>query len=67
MGMTSYVSHFYQKPIPAMQGLAERAPLIYAGSVSRTLFPALHLGETAVRSTGMRTLARMPAGVPQPR
>ena len=44
MGMTSYVSHFYQKPIPAMQGLAERAPLIYAGSVSRTLFPALHLG-----------------------
>ena len=36
--------HFYQKPIPAMQGLVDNAPVIYVGSFSKTLFPALRLG-----------------------
>lgn len=36
--------HFYQKPIPAMQGLVENAQVIYVGSFSKTLFPALRLG-----------------------
>lgn len=36
--------HFYQKPIPALQGLVDQAPVIYVGSFSKVIFPALRLG-----------------------
>ncbi|ERK08089.1 Aspartate aminotransferase [Pantoea sp. AS-PWVM4] len=32
------------EPIAAMQGMAQHAPVIYVGSFSKTLFPALRLG-----------------------
>ncbi|MDR2333938.1 MAG: PLP-dependent aminotransferase family protein [Burkholderiaceae bacterium] len=32
------------EPIGAMQGLVEHAPVLYAGTFSKTLFPALRLG-----------------------
>jgi len=31
-------------PLPAMQGLVEDAPVIYLGTFSKTLFPALRIG-----------------------
>lgn len=36
--------HFYQKPIPAMQGLEDKAPVIYVSSFSKVIFPSLRLG-----------------------
>ncbi|AJQ96259.1 PLP-dependent aminotransferase family protein [Gynuella sunshinyii] len=36
--------HFYQKPFPAMHSLVSEAPVIYLGSFSKTLFPALRMG-----------------------
>ena len=36
--------HFYQKPFPAMHSLVEQASVIYLGSFSKTLFPALRTG-----------------------
>ncbi|WP_428240107.1 PLP-dependent aminotransferase family protein [Gynuella sp.] len=36
--------HFYQKPFPAMHSLVSQAPVIYLGSFSKTLFPALRIG-----------------------
>ena len=35
---------FSGRPIPAMQGLDAQAPVIYIGSFSKTLFPALRVG-----------------------
>ncbi len=35
---------FSGRPIPAMQGLEADAPVIYIGSFSKTLFPALRVG-----------------------
>jgi GntR family transcriptional regulator/MocR family aminotransferase len=40
--------HFNQKPIAAIQGLAEDTPVIYMGSFSKTIFPALRLGYLVV-------------------
>ena len=31
-------------PIPAMQGLADHAPVLYIGTFSKTMFPALRIG-----------------------
>ncbi|CAM4029092.1 Histidinol-phosphate aminotransferase [Bordetella tumbae] len=31
-------------PIPAMQGLADNAPVVYIGTFSKTMFPALRIG-----------------------
>lgn len=36
--------HFHGKPIASLQGMAEQTPVIYLGSFSKTLFPALRLG-----------------------
>lgn len=36
--------HFYKKSIAAMQGMAKDTPVIYMGSFSKTLFPALRIG-----------------------
>lgn len=36
--------HFYDKPVAALQGMAPQTPVIYMGSFSKTLFPALRLG-----------------------
>jgi len=40
--------HFYHHPVAAMQGMAENTPVIYMGSFSKTLFPALRLGYLVV-------------------
>lgn len=40
--------HFSNKPIAALQGLVEDAPVLYVGSFSKTLFPALRLGYLVV-------------------
>ncbi|MCB0256760.1 MAG: PLP-dependent aminotransferase family protein [Hahellaceae bacterium] len=40
--------HFFQKPIAALQGMAEHTPVIYMGSFSKVLFPALRLGYLVV-------------------
>lgn len=36
--------HFVGKPIAALQGMASQTPVIYMGSFSKTLLPALRLG-----------------------
>ncbi|MEH6569014.1 MAG: PLP-dependent aminotransferase family protein [Halioglobus sp.] len=36
--------HFSGKPIAALQGMALETPVLYMGSFSKTLFPALRLG-----------------------
>jgi len=40
--------HFYHKPIASLQGMAKQTPVIYMGSFSKTLFPALRLGYLVV-------------------
>ncbi|WP_341647253.1 aminotransferase class I/II-fold pyridoxal phosphate-dependent enzyme [Thauera sp. SDU_THAU2] len=35
---------FAGRPVPAMQGLEVEAPVVYIGSFSKTLFPALRVG-----------------------
>ncbi|UZE95335.1 MocR-like pyridoxine biosynthesis transcription factor PdxR [Alkalimarinus alittae] len=40
--------HYFHKPIAALQGMAEETPVIYMGSFSKTLFPALRLGYLVV-------------------
>ncbi len=42
--------HFNSKPFPAIQGMDTRSPVIYLGSFSKTLFPALRLGYLVVPS-----------------
>ncbi|AVV36584.1 MocR-like pyridoxine biosynthesis transcription factor PdxR [Pantoea vagans] len=36
--------HYYGEPVMAMQGMTDNAPVIYLGSFSKTLFPALRIG-----------------------
>ncbi|AWP34109.1 PLP-dependent aminotransferase family protein [Pantoea eucalypti] len=36
--------HYHGEPIMAMQGMTDNAPVIYLGSFSKTLFPALRIG-----------------------
>ncbi len=36
--------HFYNKPFAAIQGLFDNAPVLYVGSFSKTLLPALRVG-----------------------
>ncbi len=40
--------HFTNKPIAALQGMAAQTPVIYMGSFSKTLLPALRLGYLVV-------------------
>ncbi|ROS05231.1 GntR family transcriptional regulator/MocR family aminotransferase [Sinobacterium caligoides] len=40
--------HYMSKPIAALQGMAVQTPVIYLGSFSKTLFPALRLGYLVV-------------------
>lgn len=40
--------HYFHKPIAALQGMAEQTPVIYMGSFSKTLYPALRLGYLVV-------------------
>ncbi|TYC58258.1 PLP-dependent aminotransferase family protein [Marinobacter sp. BW6] len=40
--------HFYNKPFAAIQGLFENAPVLYMGSFSKTLLPALRVGYLVV-------------------
>ena len=40
--------HFYNKPFAAIQGLYENAPVLYMGSFSKTLLPALRVGYLVV-------------------
>ncbi|MEP2531926.1 PLP-dependent aminotransferase family protein [Shimia sp.] len=35
---------FFGDPIPAMQGLADHAPVIYVGTFSKVMFPSLRIG-----------------------
>lgn len=36
--------YFHARPLPALQGMNEGSPVIYMGSFSKTLFPALRMG-----------------------
>lgn len=36
--------HYHGEPVMAMQGMTDNAPVIYLGSFSKTLFPALRIG-----------------------
>jgi len=40
--------HFHHNPVAALQGMAAHTPVIYMGSFSKTLFPALRLGYLVV-------------------
>ncbi len=40
--------HFYQKPVAAIQGMFDETPVLYVGSFSKTLMPALRLGYLVV-------------------
>ena len=40
--------NFCQKPVAAIQGLSDTAPVIYLGSFSKTLFPSIRLGYLVV-------------------
>jgi len=40
--------HFYNKPFAAIQGMFENAPVLYMGSFSKTLLPALRVGYLVV-------------------
>ena len=40
--------HFHGKPIAAIQGMAKKTPVIYIGSFSKTIYPALRLGYMVV-------------------
>lgn len=39
---------FNQKPVAALQGMADNSPVLYMGSFSKTLFPSLRLGYLVV-------------------
>lgn len=40
--------HFYNKPFVALQGMFENTPVLYVGSFSKTLLPALRVGYLVV-------------------
>jgi len=46
------------RPIPALQGLAEGANVIYVGTFSKVLFPALRIGYVVVPDALARVFAR---------
>lgn len=46
-------------PLPAMQGLAEDAPVIYLGTFSKTLFPALRIGFMVVPEIVVDSFSQM--------
>lgn len=46
------------RPIPALQGLAENANVIYVGTFSKVLFPALRIGYVVVPESLARVFAR---------
>jgi GntR family transcriptional regulator/MocR family aminotransferase len=48
-------------PLPAMQGLAPDAPVVYLGTFSKTMFPALRIGFLVVPPALAAPLARMRA------
>ncbi|TWI60510.1 GntR family transcriptional regulator/MocR family aminotransferase [Pseudoduganella lurida] len=48
-------------PLPAMQGLADDAPVLYSGTFSKTMFPALRIGYLVVPAALAPALAVMRA------
>jgi GntR family transcriptional regulator/MocR family aminotransferase len=49
---------FSGQPIPALQGLIEDAPVIYIGTFSKTLYPALRLGYVVLPKALMKELKK---------
>lgn len=47
---------FSGQPIPALQGLTENAPVIYIGTFSKTLYPALRIGYVVLPKVLMNAL-----------
>lgn len=47
---------FSGQPIPALQGLTENAPVIYIGTFSKTLYPALRIGYVVLPKVLMSAL-----------
>jgi GntR family transcriptional regulator/MocR family aminotransferase len=53
--------HFNRKPIAAIQGMAKKTPVIYVGSFSKTIYPALRLGFMVVPKELIDTFRRAKA------
>ncbi|WP_042419801.1 PLP-dependent aminotransferase family protein [Comamonas aquatica] len=52
---------FSSRPIPAMQGLEDDAPVIYIGTFSKTLFPGLRVGYMVLPQALVAPMQRMHA------
>ena len=52
---------FASRPIPAMQGLEQDAPVIYIGTFSKTLFPGLRVGYMVLPPELVTPMRRMHA------
>lgn len=52
---------FSSRPIPAMQGLEDDAPVIYIGTFSKTLFPGLRVGYIVLPEQLVEPMQRMHA------
>lgn len=50
---------FQQKPVATLQGMADKTPVLYMGSFSKTLFPALRMGYLVVPEELVETFVKV--------